>query len=217
MRRYFPFSAAAMKRRYAFGIFALNLPALHVILAAIVTVLLGGAATDLSAIKAPLLAIALATGAIAGTLSVGLLRARHMIAMHKKYTYLEFSPQCVMYSRYAGCTVGIRRATVYRTLDIIPIEALSGIKRLPRQKAGLTGVFRHYVGTDERLAYRIRRGKVVFENWWLNDNDYREIKELILPPEFEGFYKFLALTEEALENHRAVQGKMEASGDQLQN
>lgn len=96
-------------------------------------------------------------------------------------TYFEIQKSAVILSRYGGRIVA-DTGGIQRKLWIIPYDGLR--LSMKNGKLTFTGSIRYYEGDTDRLGYHIRRGKPEFDNWWLNENGYAEVKSVTLPPCF---------------------------------
>lgn len=96
-------------------------------------------------------------------------------------TYFEIQKSALILSRYGG-RIAADTGGIQRKLWIIPYDGLK--LSLKNGRLSFTGNIRYYEGDTDRLGYHIRRGKPEFDNWWLNENGFTEVKSVALPPCF---------------------------------
>ncbi len=99
-----------------------------------------------------------------------------------RYTYFEIQQSHMVFSQYGGSWKLFGRRTVVRELYIIPFEGTRFTVKNGQLK--FSGNIRKYEGDSERMGYHIRRGEIEFDNWWYNDNGYKELKSFTLPDIF---------------------------------
>ncbi len=104
------------------------------------------------------------------------------IRRNSRYTYLEIQPCAAVFSRYGGSWRVLGDTTLSRTLYVIPFDGTE----IKYDKGAITfsGRIRRYDGDSERLGYHVKHGVMKFDNWWLEENGYTELKSFSLPPLF---------------------------------
>lgn len=105
-------------------------------------------------------------------------------ARHGKYTYFDFLPTGMVFSRYAGeyAHWGVR--VIFRRLYFIPFETLEQVTRDPKTSPyslTLKGRIREYFFESDRLGYHITEdGALEFDTFILNENYYSELESLTI-------------------------------------
>lgn len=104
------------------------------------------------------------------------------IRRNSRYTYLELQPGAAVFSKYGGSWRVLGSTTLIRTLYVIPFDGTE----IKYNKGSIVfeGKIRRYEGDSERLGYHVKRGAMKFDNWWLDENGYTELKSFELPPIF---------------------------------
>lgn len=109
----------------------------------------------------------------------------HLIKTRSRYTYFDIEVKDMIFSKYSGCYRHLGHKYIQRKLYIIPVETLKEVTYNPLNKIiTLTGEIRCYSLDSQRSGYHIHKGKVEFDNWWLNENGFIKLTKLELPKAF---------------------------------
>lgn len=95
---------------------------------------------------------------------------------HSRYTYFDILPSGMVYSVYAGEFTRYGEKMIYRRLYYIPFETLESVSRDPKAAPDsilLKGEIREFYLPTNYLGYHVTEdGRVVFDNWELNERGF---------------------------------------------
>ena len=104
------------------------------------------------------------------------------IKLNSKYSFIDVFFQGIVISVFCYKFKQYGNNYIQRDLYFVKHEDIIGIKGKNRLK--ILGEIKKYHQNSDRLGYHIRRGELIFDSWWLNENGYTVVKEVNLPELF---------------------------------
>lgn len=104
------------------------------------------------------------------------------IKLHSKYSFIDIFYEGVVVSvfRYKYRQYGKKR--IQRDLYFIKHNDIVKIKG--KNILIIEGKIRKYSENSDRLGYHIKRGELIFDNWWLDENGFKFVDALTIPEVF---------------------------------
>lgn len=109
--------------------------------------------------------------------------AKIKIRRQSRFTYFEIQQNNAVLSRYAGSVKSYGKREFVRQLYVMPFDKIT--VTMKNGNVIFKGDIRRYEGNSEHLGYHIKRGELKFDNWWYDNNGFKEVKTLTLPGNFD--------------------------------
>ncbi|MDR0223366.1 MAG: hypothetical protein LBI38_07550 [Oscillospiraceae bacterium] len=116
------------------------------------------------------------------------------VAARARYSYLEIGLKDVVISLYAGSFTVKGEKIVNRRLIVVPLSEFQSAefagKRAKKRGKGKirvktkTAAIREYTGNSRRLGYFFKDGTLKFDEWFYEEQGYRERRETAIPAVF---------------------------------